>query len=86
MAHLFTSARVANGRVQSRGSGPHSLTSKFRLRMGKGAVIEVTAKSDLCHSGKHRPEKELRTGDAGIFKALRNQLISAPVGLNFGER
>ncbi len=54
--------------------------------MGKGAVIEVTAKSDLCHSGKHRPEKELRTGDAGIFKALRNQLISAPVGLNFGER
>lgn len=86
MAHLFTSARVANGRVQSSGSGPHSLTSKFRLRMGKGAVIGITTKSDLCHSGKHRTEKELRTGETVTFQAPRNQLISARLGVNFGER
>jgi hypothetical protein len=54
--------------------------------MGKGAVIGITTKSDLCHSGKHRTEKELRTGETVTFQALRNQLISARLGVNFGER
>ena len=54
--------------------------------MGKGAVTGVTSKSDLCHSGKHRAEKELGPGEADTFQARSDELILVPLGPNLEEQ